>query len=533
MAFAVLAPKASAQFCIDCMDEHQRKSDLASSRASAADTNLAGPRLLSPNPRVFRPLRVIASFVGLLLVSHGAHADDTHYRGIPIGAHAIGLGGAFVGVADDASATYFNPAGLTLGGNFGLAAGLSINAWERFELDRAYAPPDGVASFKIRTNRSVPIFVGAGFKFGPRTVDGEKKFALGLSVVEPTFSAGGVFLKISAPELALADTYEATFRDRATWYGLSFAGRFKKKHSLAVALHLSVRKLNHAETGLALAGGTPTPEDPDVFVGTSSAANTHFLGLNAYHFVLRLGWLFRAKRTLQIGVMLQPPGIPLRQTAGVLSQGFVNDNRDAMTGLLTQAYFLDEKVNANLPIPLELEAGVEYWPAKKVMLALDASFHGPVRSSERAALPQDVPIGGLFFDNDTRRLPTGNVALAGDFLIGKRITIQAGFFTDISSAVKIPDNPTRYYNDRINRFGGTLSFGVNATGINLAIGSTVVYGRGDATGVVVDTGNTVLDYTRTQATSRIVYVHLTGVTRAVGKVAGKAYRGVRKRRRSK
>jgi hypothetical protein len=57
--------------------------------------------------------------IGLLLVSGGAHADDTHYRGIPIGAHAIGLGGAFTGVADDASATYFNPAGATLGGNFG------------------------------------------------------------------------------------------------------------------------------------------------------------------------------------------------------------------------------------------------------------------------------------------------------------------------------------------------------------------------------------------------------------------------------
>jgi hypothetical protein len=38
------------------------------------------------------------------------HGSDL---GMGIGARAIGLGGAFVSIADDASATYWNPAGLT------------------------------------------------------------------------------------------------------------------------------------------------------------------------------------------------------------------------------------------------------------------------------------------------------------------------------------------------------------------------------------------------------------------------------------
>lgn len=146
-------------------------------------------------------------------------------------------------------------------------------------------------------------------------------------------------------------------------------------------------------------------------------------------------------------------------------------------------------------------------------------------------LQQDVPVGGLFFDNDTKRLATANVAAAADFSIGKRVAIQTGFFTDFSSAVRIPENPDRFYNDRINRFGGTLSLGLEASGIALAIGSTVIYGRGDATGVTVDAANLALEHTRTRATSRIVYVHLTGVTRAVEQIADKAYRGIRKRRR--
>ena len=44
---------------------------------------------------------IVAGLMLLLLGTGRAVADDTHYRGIPVGAHAIGLGGAFTGVADD------------------------------------------------------------------------------------------------------------------------------------------------------------------------------------------------------------------------------------------------------------------------------------------------------------------------------------------------------------------------------------------------------------------------------------------------
>ena len=71
-------------------------------------------RHLSRSRTVNKPSGVIVGLAALLIAAGNARADDTHYRGLPIGAHAIGLGGAFVGVADDASAAYFNPAGLSL-----------------------------------------------------------------------------------------------------------------------------------------------------------------------------------------------------------------------------------------------------------------------------------------------------------------------------------------------------------------------------------------------------------------------------------
>ena len=472
---------------------------------------------------------VMVCLAAVLFAASAAKADDTHYRGVPIGAHAIGLGGAFTGVADDASAAYFNPAGLALTGRLGLAASLTVNSWERFDLDRAFDQPDVTAKLTTKTARTVPVFLGAGFGFGPTDVYGRRRFAVAISALDPILSAGDARLTLQSDPSALTDSYSYSTGDRATWYGISFAGRINLEQSIGASLYLSVRKLKHDEVGLALGDGTPLPSDPSVVLGASTAANSQSLSFRAFHLILRFGWLYRIKPQLQLGVMLQLPGIPLRQTVNTFSQGFVNDNRDPATPLATQAYFVESEVDAKLPIPAQLAAGLEYWPAEKVMLALNGWFYGPVRSGLRVEGPAPVPVGGLFFDEDTARRPTGNVAIAGEFSITRRVSIQTGFFTDLSSAVKIPQNPDRYYNPRIQRLGGTVSLGIDIKGIAFAVGSTFIYGKGDATGVVVDPNNQPLDYTRTQATSRIVYLHLTGATRTTSGLGDKTAEGMKRK----
>jgi hypothetical protein len=164
---------------------------------------------------VNRTLGAIVGLAGLWFAAGNAGADDTHYRGVPIGAHSIGLGGAFAGVADDASAAYFNPAGLSLGGTHGIAGGISTNAWERVDLRRAFDHPVGLATATTKQGRTVPLFVGAALKFGPKDALDQKKFAL------------------KEDPLALTDTYRVNGSDRGTWYGLSFSGRLNLKQSMS------------------------------------------------------------------------------------------------------------------------------------------------------------------------------------------------------------------------------------------------------------------------------------------------------------
>ena len=74
--------------------------------------------------RTLRPLITAAILVGLGGTSAAAQTFEV------LGTRAAGLGGAFVAVADDASAIYWNPAGLASGAYFSLLADWNSGKFE-------------------------------------------------------------------------------------------------------------------------------------------------------------------------------------------------------------------------------------------------------------------------------------------------------------------------------------------------------------------------------------------------------------------
>lgn len=77
--------------------------------------------------------RPISAFLACLAVAAPAYAQHAFEL---VGVRALGMGGAFVGVADDASAVYWNPAGLLNGPAIGATIG-----WDRFQVGNQKAPP--------------------------------------------------------------------------------------------------------------------------------------------------------------------------------------------------------------------------------------------------------------------------------------------------------------------------------------------------------------------------------------------------------
>lgn len=465
--------------------------------------------MLESHRRVcFLPRRAtICIVVALGVTAQRAHADDTHYRGTPIGSHPIALGGAFTGVADDASTAYHNPAGLVREQSFGLAGSLSIFAFEKAELVNGYQEPGAIDNVTSTRTRDIPLFASAVIKLGPKDRSGQKRYALAYSVARPILSS--LDASVQVPDGDMTDTYTINANDRANYFGLSFAARLDPRNFVGISWYLSMRRLDHREVGIGSDGGTV--ENGEV-IGAAVAANQARIGLRAWHFVLRLGWLREVRPSLTLGLTLQLPGIPLRQRASVVSQLAVGRGESQPSSF----FFLDQTLRANAPIPPEIEFGLSYRPSRKIMLAVDASIHGPTRNLNRVDLPAGAPPAalGIYFDQSTRRRPIGNVAAAMDVRLPRNLMVEVGAFTDLSAAPSIPSNPTRYHIAQVNRYGATASLAFVVGGVSLSVGSTFIFGRGDGTAALLDPESQLIGYEPTRALSRIAYVHITGATEA-------------------
>jgi long-chain fatty acid transport protein len=93
--------------------------------------------------------------LGALYASEG-RADIYHYNNVIIGDRAIGLGGAYAGVSDDASGVIYNPAGLA----FAMGNDISGSANAYYQKKTTYKEIFPGSNFTERSEGFVPSFFG-------------------------------------------------------------------------------------------------------------------------------------------------------------------------------------------------------------------------------------------------------------------------------------------------------------------------------------------------------------------------------------
>ncbi|MBC7530883.1 MAG: hypothetical protein H7318_04835 [Oligoflexus sp.] len=96
------------------------------------------------------------ALAALALCSLSAQADQFHYNNLVIGERAMGLGGAFTAVADDASAIIYNPAGL----GFALSNDLSGSANAFYQRKVTYKKTVGNQDFTEKSSGTLAPFFG-------------------------------------------------------------------------------------------------------------------------------------------------------------------------------------------------------------------------------------------------------------------------------------------------------------------------------------------------------------------------------------
>jgi hypothetical protein len=116
------------------------------------------------------PARLLLAAAGLLLSASSVHGQPPPR----VGVRAAGMGGAFVAVADDASAVYWNPAGLASG------AFVSVVV-DRNQLFRPEDAPDGDAPSGLLVAASMPAL---GFSYSRTQSDHLSAQQFGVTLVQ-------------------------------------------------------------------------------------------------------------------------------------------------------------------------------------------------------------------------------------------------------------------------------------------------------------------------------------------------------------
>lgn len=456
--------------------------------------------------RVFFALVLAGSLVSR------ADAQGLYYRSIPIGERGIGMGGAYTAIADDPSATYYNPAGLMVGGQFSILGSLSSIVFTRQVIDDAFESPFGVEDFRSSSSTTLPHFVGTTVKFGKQRF-GDHRWAVAYSSFEVARERfGASFNEIQqngSADLRLNDDY------RTRYWGVSIATRIKKNVAIGLSGFLANQNYNYnEEVGLAF-GGTLQPNG--VRVDGQSLTQSTNLGVNTWSLVFRLGALYRINPKWQVGFMLQPPNAPLKKDGSVFRRS-TSDTPDSSTFFL----FDQGDYDTRYPIPFELRVGTRFRVHPLTTLSWDVSVHGGVRDRQVFPIPAELEnVGGnlgAYFANTTKRRWTPNAAIGVEHLFGKAV-VAGGLFTNISAAPPVPDTSDMYRPDQISGFGASISIGVDTKGYRLTVGATGYFGRGDALGVALDSDALVQPYERTKSNVSALVLYVAGAVSVASKGA--------------
>lgn len=191
----------------------------------------AAVRHFASNPAI----RLFVALLSMVFPFSSARADLFHFNNFLLGDRAIGLGGAYTAIADDASAVVYNPAGMA----FAQASGFSGSANAFYWKNATYKDTIGTDDFVEKSSGSVPSFFG-GLQQLPALGHGS---AFGFAVYAPDSDSKSQDDNIVKPDLGV-ENFHRTINAQAstTYFGVGFGTRFNSR--LAVGIGANVIKID-------------------------------------------------------------------------------------------------------------------------------------------------------------------------------------------------------------------------------------------------------------------------------------------------
>ena len=339
--------------------------------------------------------------VPILVFSNGMNLNNA-------GAKAIGMGGAFVGLADDYSAVYYNPAGLTQ------IEGTSVSL---FMIDLL-----PTATYKNKTYGIDAETTNGGYLSGAfgLFMDLGEKMKIGLYANVPsglgTEWDGAELKNLSGP----AQTqFEWMSKIGVIYFGPALAYDVNDKLSLGLSVNISYGTMEMKLPMDFLAGAQP---GHDGYRDAQYSDDATGMGYG-----LTLGALYHVNEKLSAG-------LSLRTKNTVKFSGDAEVPLLALIGKPTKSEF-----DRDITWPIWIGAGVAYKATEKLTITADVQLTQWESTHEKLATkfkdPGWIQLLGKEYDIPLEWENTMSIRIGGRYQLTPCLGVMAGFYTDPAPGV--------------------------------------------------------------------------------------------------
>lgn len=440
-------------------------------------------------------IRIVSTLCAVSILAFGslAQADQFHYQNLIIGTRAMGMGGAFGAIADDASGIFYNPAGLA----FALSNDISGSANAFYSKEVTYKDTIGGDDFVENSGGSVAPFFG-GLQKLDRYVPG-LVFAFGVYTVDSDLKDQDTSIENKTVGSTTIERYHRTSNARAStlYAGGGVGKRLLPNLAIGASLHYFsvdelVQEFQDAKQTIKVGNDTAWQ------ILTSNVRER----LNVYGIQPVLGVQAALPGNVALGLTVKKGFIAsenlqfsAEQRKQILDNAGYADlgaNKQA-TAIVYESLVPSPGVspNASKPIgdwPLEARLATAWFASPKFLMAFDAIYHTAITKGQKLAANGNRP--------KYNREAVTDFAFGAEYFFTGSVPLRLGLFTNNDSRPKIkkakPEGELacgkskawtdKYCGqpDHIDYLGGSVFIGWVQPNTQFAAGVVVQNGQGEA-----------------------------------------------------
>ncbi len=379
-------------------------------------------------------------FTVSLLVSGVAVADQFHFNNNLIGERALGLGGAYTAVADDASGLFYNPAGITYTNGKNMSG--SVNTF--YFAETVYKDALGAGNDFSRTSSSLlPNFFGMVQPFGNGVVG--FSYAVTDSILEDQDEEFNNFgnvtkyiLNINNQDTTnkIGPSYASELNDKLAW-GITLYGHYRAFQNIT---NQWVHKNNNTqEWSNIYIQGSEVGLEPNIGLMWSPFENLS-IGLN-----MKKTFLISSSFNRQISCDsdINDPTIQISQC--------INSTANMMSTPTI------ETINFERDMPISTAVGIAYFPSNKLLLSSDFSFNTATSTFEM----------------------TWNASFGFEYYLNPTWAVRSGIYTNNANTPTLVQGQQNQL-DHIDLIGFSISGTRFSRSSSVSVGVNIMTGSGES-----------------------------------------------------